>query len=111
MSSLTAAQKPVPIIRTVVPGNRTLEQIYEDEAREIVDEAIENARRRLSNAGGSEATDGEAPEGRDYESTIDPETGYEIPNIKWMSAENFTVAGGLEKIEEFIKVRYIDFIN
>ncbi|XP_068733837.1 A-kinase anchor protein 14-like [Montipora capricornis] len=103
MSSLTAAKKPVPIIRTVVPGNRTLEQIYEDEAREIVDEAIENARRRLSNAGGSEATDGEAPDGRDYESTIDPDTGYEIPNIKWMSAENFTVAGGLEKIEEFIK--------
>lgn len=104
MSSSTTAKKPAPIIRTVVPGNRTLEEIYEDEAREIVDEAIENARRRLSSCdGGSLARDGEAPEVKDDEPTIDPETGYEIPNIKWMTADNFTVAGGLEKIEEFVK--------
>ena len=104
MSSSSTAQKPAPIIRTVVPGNRTLEEIYEDEAREIVDEAIENARRRLSvYDGGSLARDGEAPEAKDDEPTIDPETGYEIPNIKWMAADNFTVAGGLEKIDEFVK--------
>lgn len=104
MSSSTTAKKPAPIIRTVIPGNRTLEEIYEDEAREIVDEAIENARRRLSSYdGGSLARDGEAPEVKDDEPTIDPETGYEIPNIKWMTADNFTVAGGLEKIEEFVK--------
>lgn len=107
MSSATTAKKPAPIIRTVVPGNRTLDEIYEEEAREIVDEAIENARRRLSvYAGGSTARDGEGPEEKD-EPTIDPETGYEIPNIKWMTAENFTVAGGLEKIEEFIKVLHV----
>lgn len=108
--SATTTKKPERIIRTVVPGNRTLEEIYEEEAREIVDEAIENARRRFSvYAGGSFARDGEAPEGKDDEGkddepTIDPETGYEIPNIKWMTADNFTVAGGLEKIEEFIEV-------
>ena len=103
MSSVATAKKSATIIRTVVPGNRTLEEIYEDEAREIVDEAIDNARRRLSAyAGGSLAR--EVPEAKDDEPTIDPETGYEIPNIKWMTAENFTVAGGLDKIEEFIKV-------
>lgn len=103
--STTTTKKPERIIRTVVPGNRTLEEIYEEEAREIVDEAIENARRRFSvYAGGSLARDGEAPEGKDDEPTTDPETGYEIPNIKWMTADNFTVAGGLEKIEEFIEV-------
>ena len=103
MSSAGTAKKPAPIIRTVVPGNRTLDEIYEEEAREIVDEAIENARRRLSVFAGG-AKDEEAPDAREDEPTIDPETGYEIPNIKWMTADNFTVAGGLEKIEEFIQV-------
>lgn len=108
MSSAGTVKKPAPIIRTVVPGNRTIEEIYEEEAREIVDEAIENARRRLSVyaiAGG--AGDAEAPDLKEDEPTIDPETGYEIPNIKWMTADNFTVAGGLEKIEEFIQVLYM----
>lgn len=86
----------------MVPGNRTLDQIYEDEAREIVDEAIENARRRMADYAGEDGREGEAPAQQD-QPIIDPETGYEIPNIKWMTADNFTVAGGLEKIEEFIK--------
>ena len=104
MSSVGTAKKPAPVIRTVVPGNRTLEEIYEDEAREIVDEAIDNARLRLSvYAGGAKESD--VPDVKDDEPTIDPETGYEIPNIKWMTSENFTVAGGLEQIEEFIQVR------
>lgn len=107
MSSAGTTKKPPPIIRTVVPGNRTLEEIYEEEAREIVDEAIENARRRFAvHSGESAGRDGEAPDAKDDEPTIDPETGYEIPNIKWMTADNFTVAGGLEKIEEFIQVRF-----
>lgn len=110
MSSAGTAKKPAPIIRTVVPGNRTLEEIYEEEAREIVDEAIENARRRLS-VSASGAKESEAPDVKDDEPTIDPETGYEIPNIKWMTAENFTVAGGLEKIEEFIQVILINEIE
>lgn len=111
MSSAGTAKKPAPVIRTVVPGNRTIDEIYEEEAREIVDEAIENARRRLSVYAGG-ARDGEAPDVKDDdEPTIDPETGYEIPNIKWMTADNFTVAGGLEKIEEFIQVRRFKFNN
>lgn len=102
MSSAGTTKKAPPVIRTVVPGNRTLDQIYEDEAREIVDEAIENARRRMADYAGEDGREGEAPAQQD-QPTIDPETGYEIPNIKWMTADNFTVAGGLEKIEEFIK--------
>ena len=102
MSSTDTAKKPAPIIRTVVPGNRTLEEIYEEEAREIVDEAIDNARRRLSAYASVKESD--VPDFKDDEPTIDPETGYEIPNIKWMTSENFTVAGGLEKVEEFIRV-------
>ena len=103
MSSAGTTKKVPPVIRTVVPGNRTLDQIYEDEAREIVDEAIENARRRMADYAGEDGREGEAPAQQD-QPIIDPETGYEIPNIKWMTADNFTVAGGLEKIEEFIKV-------
>lgn len=102
MSSAGTTKKVPPVIRTVVPGNRTLDQIYEDEAREIVDEAIENARRRMADYAGEDGREGEAPAQQD-QPIIDPETGYEIPNIKWMTADNFTVAGGLEKIEEFIK--------
>lgn len=102
MSSAGTTKKVPPVIRTVVPGNRTLDQIYEDEAREIVDEAIENARRRMADYAGEDGREGEAPAQQD-QPTIDPETGYEIPNIKWMTADNFTVAGGLEKIEEFIQ--------
>lgn len=103
MSSAGTTKKVPSVIRTVVPGNRTLDQIYEDEAREIVDEAIENARRRMADYAGEDGREGEAPAQQD-QPIIDPETGYEIPNIKWMTADNFTVAGGLEKIEEFIKV-------
>ncbi|CAH3119956.1 unnamed protein product [Pocillopora meandrina] len=102
MSSAGTTKKVPSVIRTVVPGNRTLDQIYEDEAREIVDEAIENARRRMADYAGEDGREGEAPAQQD-QPIIDPETGYEIPNIKWMTADNFTVAGGLEKIEEFIK--------
>ncbi|XP_058965966.1 A-kinase anchor protein 14-like [Pocillopora verrucosa] len=102
MSSAGTTKKVPPVIRTVVPGNRTLDQIYEDEAREIVDEAIENARRRMADYVGDDGREGEAPAQQD-QPIIDPETGYEIPNIKWMTADNFTVAGGLEKIEEFIQ--------
>ncbi|XP_022797519.1 A-kinase anchor protein 14-like [Stylophora pistillata] len=102
MSSAGTTKKVPPVIRTVVPGNRTLDQIYEDEAREIVDEAIENARRRIPDYAGEDGREAEAPD-QDDQPTIDPETGYEIPNIKWMTADNFTVSGGLEKIEEFIQ--------
>ncbi|XP_015752714.1 PREDICTED: A-kinase anchor protein 14-like [Acropora digitifera] len=43
MAFVKNSNKPAPLLRTVVPGNRTLDEIYEDEAREIVDEAIDNA--------------------------------------------------------------------
>lgn len=96
-----------PALKTIVPGSRTLEEIYEDEAHQIVDEAIDNAMRRLmakfendiSNIRPEDMSQTEEEQG-----IIDPETGKPIANIKWMSAENFTVAGGLEKVEEFIQV-------
>lgn len=97
------SNKPAPLLRTIVPGNRTLDEIYEDEAREIVDEAIDNARRRLAVSRGEPLPmDGETAKYENEEPVNDPETGFEIPNITWMTAANFTVAGGLEKIEEFI---------
>jgi len=98
-----------PSVRTIVPGSRTLEEIYEDEAHQIVDEAIDNAMKRLMaqfeniNNIRPDAL-GEMAENEQEKGTIDPDTGEIIPNIKWMSADNFTVAGGLEKVEEFIQV-------
>lgn len=90
------------VLRTVVPGNRSVEEIYEHEAHQIVDEAIENALHRLkANTKLDEAESLDLP--AEEEPVVDPETGFAIPNVKWMSAENFSVAGGLEKIEEFIK--------
>jgi len=89
------------VLRTVVPGNRSVEEIYEQEAHQIVDEAIENALHRIGSNEEVDKTDQTLP--AEEEPVVDPETGFVIPNIKWMSAENFSVAGGLEKIEEFIK--------
>lgn len=98
-----------PSLKTVVPGSRTLEEIYEDEAHQIVDEALDNAMRRLMAK--FENNDNLRPDFHagnmtedEDKGAIDPETGTLIPNIKWMSADNFTVAGGLEKVEEFIQV-------
>ena len=105
MSSSGFIGKPNRITRTVVPGNRTIDEVYEEEAHQIVDEAIENARRRLSEY---TCQNEEVPDLRE-EPTVDPETGYVVPNIAWMTADNFTVAGGLEKIEEFIKVWKLRF--
>ncbi|XP_031568893.1 A-kinase anchor protein 14-like [Actinia tenebrosa] len=96
-----------PSHKTIVPGNRSQEEIFEEEAHQIVDEAIDNAMKRLRvNVGIAEQKD-ESPEGQanqeEEKGTVDPETGAFIPNINWMSADNFTVTGGLEKVEEFIK--------
>lgn len=102
-----SVSKNQPVVRTIVPGNRTLDEIYEDEAREIVDEAIENARRRLNVYAGHDIVEDPGRLGDREEPTVDPDTGYVIPNVTWMSADNFTVAGGLEKIEEFIEVGYV----
>ena len=90
------------VVRTVVPGNRSVDEVYENEAHQIVDEAIENAFHRLGANEEVNNTDQIPPAGE--EPVVDPETGYVIPNVKWMSAENFSVAGGLENIEEFVKV-------
>ena len=91
------------VLRTVVPGNRSVEEIYEHEAHQIVDEAIENALHRLRANSKLDETENQDLPAED-EPVVDPETGFVIPNVKWMSAENFSVAGGLEKIEEFIRV-------
>lgn len=100
-----------PSFKTIVPGNRNLDEIFEEEAHQIVDEAIDNAMKRLMvNLGiagqKDESTEGQANQ-EEEKGTVDPETGAFIPNIKWMSADNFTVAGGLEKVEEFIKVNML----
>lgn len=98
-----------PAMKTIVPGSRTLEEIYEDEAHQIVDEAIDNAMRRLMARFENDAQTFDQMKPEDMaedegQIVIDQETGKPIPNIKWMSADNFTVAGGLEKVEEFIQV-------
>lgn len=98
-----------PALKTIVPGSRTLEEIYEDEAHQIVDEAIDNAMRRLMARFENDVQNAEQIKQEDMaeeegQVVIDQETGKPIPNIKWMSADNFTVAGGLEKVEEFIQV-------
>ncbi|EDO43483.1 predicted protein [Nematostella vectensis] len=90
------------ITKTVVQGNRSLEDVYESEAHQIVDEAIDNALKRLIGSDGIRVR-GESAEPEEEKDDIDPDTGATIPNVKWMSAESFTVAGGLVKIEEFIK--------
>lgn len=101
MSGSNAKTGQGRVIRTVVPGNRSAEEIYEDEAHQIVDEAIENALHRIGSNVEIDKIDQNQP--AEEEPVVDPETGFVIPNVKWMSAENFSVAGGLEKIEEFIK--------
>lgn len=98
--------------KTIVPGNRSLDEIFEEEAHQIVDEAIDNAMKRLrvnlGNVGQQDEGNEEQGKQDEEKGTVDPETGAFIPNIKWMSAENFTVAGGLEKVEEFIKVSQLN---
>jgi len=98
---------------TVVPGNRGEEEIYEEEAHKLVDEAIENATRRLLaelGLGGIRVHGGSAEDDEKAlqdlkakeQARIEAEGGELIPNIEWMSAGDFTVQGGISKIEEFL---------
>ena len=100
---------------------------YVDEAHRIVDTAIENACRRLveepslqnkENVGDRNYSENDEPTANsprnvnlserdvylDKLGKIDSKTFAKIPNITWMSIENFTVDGGLNKIEQFIEV-------
>lgn len=95
---------------------------YADEAHRIVDAAIENACKRLveepslqdeENKGNYETTvnlSGDASNVAknmsylDKVGKTDSKTLSQIPNITWMSIEDFTVDGGLNKIENFIEV-------
>ena len=91
---------------------------YVDEAHRIVDVAIENACKRLleepslqnkenkdhhkeeDNLAAKETNDTYL----DQLGKIDSKTFAQIPNITWMSIGDFTVDGGLNKIEQFIEV-------
>ena len=100
---------------------------YVDEAHRIVDTAIENACRRLveepslqnkANVGEHYCNEDDeraenSPENINLAAKdahlnklgkIDSKTFAQIPNITWMSIENFTVDSGLNKIEQFIEV-------
>lgn len=100
---------------------------YVDEAHRIVDTAIENACRRLveepslqnkENVGDHNYNEDGEPTANagnvnlaekedaylDKLGKIDSKTFAKIPNITWMSIENFTVDSGLNKIEQFIEV-------
>ena len=93
--------------------------VYVDEAHRIVDVAIENACKRLleepsllnkendedfhenrnDNLAAKEASDTYL----DKLGKMDSKTFAQIPNITWMSIGDFTVDGGLNKIEQFIE--------
>ncbi len=93
---------------------------YVDEAHRIVDIAIENACKRLleeprlqnkendgdpNHKGDDELAAKEANDAYlDKLGKIDSKTFAQIPNITWMSIGDFTVDGGLNKIEQFIEV-------
>jgi hypothetical protein len=93
---------------------------YVDEAHRIVDVAIENACKRLLEESSlqNEENDGDlnhtgdddlpAKEASDTHldklGKIDSRTFAQIPNITWLSIGDFTVDGGLNKIEQFIEV-------
>jgi hypothetical protein len=101
---------------------------YVDEAHHIVDVAIENACKRLLEEPSLQNKENDrdlnyngngdlvAKEAKDTYldklGKIDSKTFAEIPNITWMSIGDFTVDGGLNKIEQFIEVCVIlaDFL-
>ncbi|CAB4035888.1 Hypothetical predicted protein [Paramuricea clavata] len=101
---------------------------YVDEAHHIVDVAIENACKRLLEEPSLQNKENDrdlnyngngdlvAKEAKDMYldklGKIDSKTFAEIPNITWMSIGDFTVDGGLNKIEQFIEVCVIlaDFL-
>lgn len=66
-------------------------EAYAEEAHRIVDEAIENACKRLSET---------CMKQNEISLNIDEVS----PNIKWTSIEDFSVENGLLKIEEFLQV-------
>lgn len=92
---------------------------YVDEAHHIVDVAIENACKRLLEEPSLQNKENDrdlnyngngdlvAKEAKDTYldklGKIDSKTFAEIPNITWMSIGDFTVDGGLNKIEQFIE--------
>ena len=110
---------------------------YAGEAHRIVDAAIENAFKRLveepslqnkENHGdiNSNRSDEHAENLKDDANLaakeakdiyldklgkIDSQTFNHIPNITWMSIGDFTVDGGLNKIEQFIEVGQVNLYH
>ena len=87
--------------------------VYAEEAHRIVDEVINKACERLSNEHiQTENTDTKTSfeddialkEQEKVEVIWEYVNGKALPNIKWMSIEDFSVEDGLGKIEQFLQV-------
>ncbi|XP_071492761.1 A-kinase anchor protein 14-like [Diadema setosum] len=76
------------------------------QAHALVDRVIDNARKRIVTDLGdtTEVFSRPVSSVKTYDSLLFRETeDYEIPNIEWISIEDFTVDVGKKKIDEFVK--------
>ena len=79
----------------------------EIQAHALVDRVIDNARKRIVTDLGdtSEILSRPVSSVKTYDSLLFRETeDYEIPNIEWMTIEQFSTELGKKKIDEFVKV-------
>ncbi|XP_033127041.1 A-kinase anchor protein 14-like [Anneissia japonica] len=79
---------------------------FENQAHELVDRVIDNARKRiLKDIGVNEDEDGRPLSSiRSYSTLLYRETeDYEIKDIVWMTIEEFSVEEGEKKINEFVQ--------
>lgn len=91
--------------------------VYASEAHRIVDDVIEKACKRLlserdtdvnkniSEISPSFESDKRLKEAAGGDVVWKTENGNVLPNIKWMSIQDFSIQNGLAKIEEYIQVR------
>ncbi|XP_003724467.1 A-kinase anchor protein 14 [Strongylocentrotus purpuratus] len=78
----------------------------EIQAHALVDRVIDNARKRIVTDLGdtSESLSRPLSEIKTYDSLLYRETEeYEIPNIEWMTIEEFNIDLGTTKLDEFVK--------
>ena len=84
------------------------ESVLAQQAHELVDCVIDNARKRLIkefNIVEEIGFDRPVSSVKDYDTLLCRETeAFEIPNIDWLTIADFTVDKGKEKISEFVKV-------
>lgn len=83
------------------------ESVLAQQAHELVDRVIDNARKRLIKEFKiveEIGFDRPVSSVKDYDTLLCRETEeFEIPNIDWLTIANFTVEKGKEKISEFVK--------